>query len=82
MIKYIIKQYNMSSTIINSIYNTTLNNDVISLTHPTALIMKKQINCFLWLNGNYKPIDLKNAEATCGKLSYFVHDTFFTNGFV
>jgi hypothetical protein len=86
----------MATTIINSIYNTTLNNDVISLilykqkglTHPTALIMQKQINMFLWLNGDYKPIDLKNAEADsgifceAGKLSYFVHDTFYNSGFV
>ncbi len=80
----------MATTIINSINNTTLNSDVISLilykqkglTHPTALIMQQQIDCFLWLNGEYKPIDEKNAEEPGGKLSYFVHDLFYVNDFI
>ncbi len=47
--------------------------------HPTAIIMQKQINTFLWLGDNYKPIDLKNEDAPYGPISYFVADVLCRN---
>ena len=42
--------------------------------------MEAEINCFLWMDNNYKPIDEKNKEYPNGETSYFIWNLFHNYG--
>lgn len=64
---------------------TELNNLILykhgGLSTPTALIINKYIDRFLWMNGDYKTIDEKNKEEEGGGVSYFIWNSFNNFGF-